>query len=326
MPAASATHQGEWRLPGAQDPQGATQPDVAPGRPDLDVARLAARQHGIVTARDLAAFGITGPMVTVRVRRGQLHPVFRGVYAVGHAVLSQTAFFMAAVLACGDGSVLSNHAAAAYHGMLKWHNGPVDVIVPRSAGRKIDGIRPHRCKLDPRDARRHAGLRVTTPARTILDLAATKPFKPLRRMVRQALAERKVDVRQVLDVLRRNPRRRGAATLRAVVANGPVPTRSDLEDLALDLLDSAEIERPEVNARLQLDGRAISPDLLYRKVDLAIELDSRRWHHDPLTQQDDADKQAILEAHGLRVLRITWWQIVNDPRQTIARIRAALAR
>ena len=282
-------------------------------------------QDGVIATRQLTACGIGSDAITVRVRRGGLHPVFRGVYAAGHAALTPTGLFTAAVLACGDGTVLSHHAAAAYHGMLKWHGGAVDVIVPRSAGRKIEGIRAHRTTLDERDVWTRRALRVTSPARTILDVAAAKPFKPLRRMVRQALAEQKVNVRQLVDILHRNPRHRGAAKLRAVIAAGPVPTRSDLEDLALDLLDSAAIARPEVNPRLNLDGRDIRPDLLFRRLALVIELDSRRWHHDPLTQRDDADKQAILEAHGHRVLRITWRQIVDDPRQTLRRIRAALA-
>jgi hypothetical protein len=285
---------------------------------------VAAQQNGIVTSRDLARLGITGRMVTVRVERGNLHPVFRGVYAAGHDALTRTACLTAAVLACGDGSVLSHHSAAGHLGLLPWRGDRrPEVIVPRSGGRKIEGIHVHRSQLDPRDVWTRSSIRVTSPARTILDVAATKPFKPLRRMIRQALAEQKVNVRQLLDILRRYPRHRGASGLRAVIADGPAPTRSDLEDLALDLLDSAGIERPEVNPRLSLEGRHIRPDLLFREQCLAIELDSRRWHDDPLTQQDDADKQAILEAHGYRVLRITWRQIVDHPQQTLRRIRAA---
>lgn len=79
-----------------------------------------------------------------------------------------------------------------------------------------------------------------------------------------------------------------------------------------------------MNPRLRLDGRTIRPDLLFGSHRLVVELDGRRWHHDPLTRQDDAVKQAILEAHGYRVLRITWWQIVSHPRQTLRRVGAAL--
>jgi hypothetical protein len=199
--------------------------------------------------------------------------------------------------------------------------------VRRGGGRELDGIRPRWSRsLDERDVWRRDHIRVTSPARTALDLAADLTPRALRRMVRQALAEGRVSIRQLTDVLGRAPRHPGAPALRAVVADGHVPTRSDLEDLALDLLDDAGIERPEVNPRLTLDGRCIRPDLLFREQRLVIELDSRRWHHDPLTQQDDADKQAILEAHGYRVLRITWWQIVDQPGQTLRRIRAALSR
>jgi predicted transcriptional regulator of viral defense system len=285
---------------------------------------VAARQNGVIATRQLTECGLNSSAITVRAVRGNLHPVFRGVYAVGHDALTQTAYFTAAVLACGDGAVLSHHAAAAQLGLLGRRDPRPEVIVPRSAGRGIDGIRAHRSQLDPHDVRIRCAIRVTTPARTILDVAATKRFKPLRRMVRQALAEQKVSLRQLLDVLRRHPRHPGAAGLRAVIADGPVPTRSDLEDLALDLLDSAGIERPDVNPRLRLEGRRIRPDLLFREQRLVIELDSRRWHDDPLTQQDDADKQAILEAHGHRVLRVTWRQIVDHPQQTLRRVRAAL--
>ena len=220
---------------------------------------------------------------------------------------------------------MSHHAAAAHLGLRAWDDREPEVTVPGAGGRKVDGIRVHRSALDRRDVWTRDGIRVTCPARTILDIAATMPAPSLRRMVRQAQAEQHVNVRQLLETLRRHPRHRGAARLRAVIADGPAPTRSDLEDLVLDLIDGSDIRRPEINPRLHLDGRNIFPDMLWRAERLAVECDSRRWHSDPLTREEDADKQAILEAHGYRVLRITWRQSVDRPRQTLARIRAALA-
>lgn len=301
-----------------------SEPDKGTNRPDVLVARVAGDHNGVISARQLLACGIDRDATKVRADRGHLHLVFHGVYAVGHQALTQTGYFTAAVLACGDGAVLSDHAAAAYHRLLVWDDRDVEVIVPGSAGRKIAGIRPHRRQLDPRDTWTRDNIRVTSPARTILDIAATRPFKPLRRMVRQAQAERRVNVRQLLDVLHRHPRHRGAATLRSVIADGPTPTRSELEDLALDLLDHAAITRPAINPTLHLDDHTIKPDLLWPEQHLIVELDGNRWHDDPLTRQNDADKQAILEAHGYRVLRITWRQLVNHPRQTLQRIRNAL--
>ena len=308
----------EWRPSRSPPAKGAA-------RPDLLVAEQAGRQHGVIATRELITCGLDSDAITLRVRRGNLHPKYRSVYAVGHDALTRTGTFMAAVLACGAGAVLGHYAAAAHLELLEHDDRDPEVIVPRSGGRKIDGIRVHRSRLDPRDVWTRDAIRVTSPARTILDVAATMGPKALRRMVRQAQAERHVNVRQLLEILQRHPGRRGAAKLRAVIADGPAPTRSHHEDLVLDLIDRAGITRPELNVWLHLDGRNISPDMLWREQRLVVECDSRRWHSDPLTLQDDADKQAILEANGHRVLRITWGQAVNHQRQTIARLRAALS-
>ncbi len=291
------------------------------------MARLAAEQNAVVTARQLASCGIDSGAITVRLRRGQLHRVHRGVYAVGTGRLTLRGELTAAVLACGDGAVLSHHAAAAWWGLLRSDERDPEVIVPRGAGRGLAGVRPRWSRsLDRRDVWRRESILVTSPARTVLDLAADLPASTLRRMVRQALAERRLSIRQLTEVLDRAPRHRGVTALRSVLADGHVPTRSELEDRALDLFEQAGFERPEVNSELLLDGRRIRPDLLWRHRHVVIELDGAAWHHDPLTQRNDADKQAILEAHGYRVLRITWQQVVDHPRQTLARIRAALGR
>ena len=134
-----------------------------------------------------------------------------------------------------------------------------------------------------------------------------------------------VSIRELLEIAERCRGHRGAAKLRTVVADGPAPTRSPLEDMLLDLLDRAGIPRPEVNAPLRLGGRTIIPDLRWREQRLAIEADSVTWHEHKLTRENDADKQAILEAHGFRVVRITHEQLRRRPQQTLARIRAALS-
>ena len=303
-----------------------SQPAKGAARAGVLVAERAGRQHAVITTRQLLACGLDSDAITVRVRRGDLHPKHRGVYAVGHPALTQTGTFTAAVLACGAGAVLSHYSAAAHLGLLTYDNRDPEVIVPRSGGRKLKEIRAHGNRLDPRDVWTRDAIRVTSPARTILDIAATTGPKTLRRMVRQAQAEHRVNVRQLLEILDRHPGHRGAAKLRAVIADGPAPTRSAHEDLVLDLVDRAGLVRPELNVWLHLDGRNISPDTLWREERLVVECDSRRWHSDPLTLQDDADKQAILEAHGHRVLRITWRQAAGQQQQTLARLRLSGAR
>jgi very-short-patch-repair endonuclease len=289
------------------------------------VARLAAAQHGIISSWQLNACGLDADAIALRVAGGRLHRQFRAVYAVGHAALTPTGCFIAAVLACGDDAVLSDHAGAAHLGLRRWRGCIPEVTVTGARGRKLEGIRVHRRTLDPRDIWIRDGIRVTSPARTILDLAATMSVATLRRMVRQAHAERLVTTRQLLDVLARHRGHRGAAKLRAVIAEGAAPTRSVLEDHVLELIVKAGIERPEINARLVVGGRAVEPDMLWREQRLIVECDGRRWHSDPLTRRHDAARQALLEANGYRVIRITWEQVVDHPQQTIARICAALA-
>jgi len=294
--------------------------------PDLRVARRAGAQHGQIAVWQLRECGVSSNAVAVRVKNGRLHRVHRGVYAVGHDAVTLQGRFMAAVLACGHAAVLSHFAAAAQWGFVRWDDRQPEVTVCGSGVRRIEGVRVHRSRsLDRRDVLRCDGIRITSPARTALDLAATTPHRALRRMIRQAQAEKRVNIRQLVEVLSRANGHPGAAALRAVIADGPAPTRSELEDLVLDLVDAAGIDRPQINQKLVLDGRSIVPDFLWRDLRVVIEADGAAWHDNKLTRENDADKQAILEAYGYRVLRITYAQVVHHPRQTIARIRTAIA-
>ncbi len=278
----------------------------------------------MVSTRQLRDYGLNGTAVTRRVKKGRLHPLHRGVYAVGHPAVTREGRFMAAVLACGARACLSHFAAAVLWGFMRWEDRLPDVTVV-GCERHVEGLRVHRSRaLLPPDVLRHKAIRVTSPARTLLDLAAVLPERTLRRAVRQAQVDRRVSVRQILELVSRSNGHRGAAKLLAVVADGPTPTRSDLEDIMLDLFDGAGMQRPEINVGLRLDGRTIIPDFLWRDRRLAIEADGAIWHDHKLTRENDADKQAILEAHGYRVVRVAYQQAVTRPGQTLARIRAAL--
>ena len=292
--------------------------------PDARVARLAAERDGVLSIHQLRRCGLDGDAVATRVRLGRLHRLYRGVYAVGHPGLTLRGRFRAAVLACGESAVLSHFAAAAFWGFWAWEERLIDVTISGSGTRDLRGVRAHRSRAVERDVLVRCGMRVTTPARTLLDLAAVLPERALRSLVRRAEAQGAVSIRQILELLARSNGHRGAGKLRAVIAGGSAPTRSDLEDLLLDLLDRAGIERPEINAPLRFGGETIIPDYLWRDRQVAIEADSVTWHDHKLTREHDADKQAQLEAIGLRVLRITFNQITRQPQQTLARIRAAL--
>jgi hypothetical protein len=278
----------------------------------------------VLSVSELYACGLNRQAVAVRVRNGRLHPIHHGVYAVGHRAITLEGRFLAAVKACGPDARLSQYAAVAHYEFLPWEERDIDVTVLGTSHRDHDGIKTHRTTtLDPRDTRRHRGIPCTSPAKTLLDLAATAHPRLLRRAVRQAQATHMVNLRELTELLARSRGRRGAARLAQLVATGPAPTRSELEDVVLDLLLAGGLRHPDVNEPLYLAGRKLYPDFRWPEQRLTLEADSTAWHSGKLAEEDDAERQALLESFGERVLRVTWAQAITKPTQTLARLRAA---
>src|SRR5215212_8346690 len=138
--------------------------------PDQVIARIAARQHGVISYEQLLWAGLSPSGVSRRVQAGRLHRINRGVYAVGHPRVTIEGQWMAAVLACGAGAALSHRSAAELWDLLPARRGAVEVSVPVPGGRRHQrGIRLHRCPSLPSDTTRRKGIAVTNPARTIQD-------------------------------------------------------------------------------------------------------------------------------------------------------------
>jgi very-short-patch-repair endonuclease len=298
--------------------------DELDSQPDVRLAALAAERWGVVSLEDLHRCGLNRTAVAVRVRNGRLHPLHRGVYAVGHARPPLEGRFLAAVAACGPRAALSHFSAAALWGILEWDDRHPEVTVAASGTRARPGIRVHRSSMLAVDdlARRH-GIPLTAPARTLVDLAATLDEKPLRRAVRQAQALHLTNVRRLAETIQRAGRRHGSRKLADIIATGPAPTRSELEDVVLALIVDAGPEHPKVNRPLTLDGRRVVPDFRWPDRDLILEADGAAWHDGPAAREHDLDRQALLEAHGQRVIRVTWQQAISRPVQTVERLRAA---
>jgi hypothetical protein len=293
-------------------------------RPDVEVARRAARQWGVLSTQELRECGLPKTAVSVRVRRGHLHRLYRGVFAVGHNNPPLEGRFLAAVKACGPGALLSHFAAAAHLGFVRWDHRHPEVTVVGTSARRHPAIRVHRAALlDPVDITAHRGIPITSPARTLVDLASVMDQRRLRRAVRQAQSLKLVELLQLVDVLGRLGPRRGVTKLATILASGPAPTRSELEDLVLDLVLAGGLAHPDVNVPLVLDGREVVPDFRWPEQRLIVEADGAAWHDNKLSKEYDAERQALLEAHGERIVRVTWGQAISHPRQTLARIVAA---
>jgi len=292
--------------------------------PDGLLAVIAGRQHGVVTVAQLRASGLGDAAIGYRVRMGRLHRLYRGVYAVGHPVVPVPGHRLAAVLAVGPAAVLSHLSAAAVWDLVDVRPQVVDVTVARPV-RSRRGIRVHAVRdLDTRDHTSVDGIPITTVARTLLDLAEVAGDRTLRRAVREAYVQRRVDERALRDVLGRSRGRHGAPRLAAIVASGFVPTRSELEDRVLDLLLAHGLPRPAVNVVLPGLARRVEVDFLFEDARLVVEADGARFHDNRLARDADAARQAMLEAAGFRVVRVNWTQVTKHPGQTVRRLRQAV--
>jgi very-short-patch-repair endonuclease len=287
------------------------------------LAWLAERQHGIVTARQLIALGISATERRYRVRVGRLHPIHRGVYAVGHRDLSENGLFIAAVAAVGAEAALSHVSAAALWGLMQ-STGDVHVTTTRSI-KPRPGIRLHVTRsLPPSDVTHHHGIPVTTPARTVFDLDQVLSERNLRRLVHEGEVQRLVTNDDLREQLHRSPGRRVGPRLRAIVDEGPVRTRSEFEEVTYDLLRRNRFPRPTTNTPLPGLPSWLEVDFHFPGTSLVVEADGDQFHGTRWRRRRDARKQAMIEAAGFRVIRLTWEQVTGDEARTVRRLRRAL--
>jgi very-short-patch-repair endonuclease len=268
---------------------------------DGAIAAIAGRQHGVVTIAQLRAAGLSGAAVTRRIKAGRLHRIHRGVYAVGHPGLSREGQYMAAVLACGDGAVLSHGSAAALWELLRPEDEPVHVSLPSPSGRRRrSGIVVHRTTFAPSELTRRAEIPVTTPSRTILDLRRTHEPYLVRRATRQAqLARYKLDPRIRAD-----------------------RTRSDLERDFHAFVRRHRLPPAEINVRL---GRH-TVDFLWRSRRLVVETDSYEYHQGSVAFEDDHSRDLALRRLGFTVFRYTGRQLEAEPESVADDVRGYLSR
>jgi very-short-patch-repair endonuclease len=291
---------------------------------DRRIADLAARQRGVVTRSQLAAIGLGRGAIQLRLDRGRLQAVYRGIYAVGHTVLTNEGGWMAAVLAGGPGTALSHRSAAAHWG-IRPPDGHLEITTPRRRQTQ-PGLRLRYSRLPLDEVTTHPGIPVTTVPRTLFDLAAVVSPGQLSRAVNEAEIRRLWDPLSLHDLLSRHPRRPGAAALRAVLATpGANITRSDLEDLFLRLLGAARLPRPETNVRIEVNGVWIEADCVWRQQRLVVELDSHTYHSTRASFESDRARDRALIAAGWRVMRITWRQLNDEPAALTRDVRASLA-
>ena len=315
--------------------------ETAPMSPQLDnrrprgildrlIGAIASKQHGVVALWQLLSLGLSSRAVRDRVASGRLHRIHRGVYAVGRPDVTIKGKWTAAVLACGEGALLSHQSAATLHGLLNARGGRIHVTVPRRTSVVRSGIRVHRSPcLVPHDRVAIDGIACTSVPATLLALAATAPPNVLESACNQAEIEHVLDMRVVNELLERRRGYPGVTRLRAALevdGMGFDRTKSKLEKRFLQLARKTGLARPAINAWMPIPGEEIQCDFVWHSERLVVEVDGWTTHRARRAFVDDRRRDRVLRLAGWEVVRCTHGDVDRDPDHVLAVVRAMLAR
>jgi very-short-patch-repair endonuclease len=285
------------------------------------IARVAGRQHGVISRDQLLALGLGEDGIDYRLSTGRLVPLHRSVYGVGHRNRSRETVWMAAVLKGGEGTVLSYRPAGAAWAIGS-SAGRVEVTVPRQK-------RPHRRivfhhSVLPADERTtHNGIPITTVPRTILDLATVLDVRGIEKAINEAEIKRLWDELSLHDLLHRYRGRAGTKVVRAALrkrTEGATVTKSELEELFIRFADGARLPRPETNTHIE----GLEVDCVWRQHRVVIEVDSWEIHRTRAAFERDREKSRILQAAGWRCVPVTYLQLVHGSEEVARDVRRLL--
>jgi very-short-patch-repair endonuclease len=280
------------------------------------IAKLASRSHGVVTRRQLLATGISSDEIAHRVRSGALLREHPGVYRVGHRAPSVEARYLAAVLACGGGALLSGRAAGHLWGLVKGAAPPPEVTSPTE--RRVPGVVTRRSRAA--DGTTHRGIPITTVPFTLIALAPQLSPEDLARACHEAGVRYGTTPRQVDEVLAHRPNAPGTRQLRAVLHGDVKVTLSKLEQRFLTLLSDHGMPLPQTNRKA--GTRRV--DCRWPTRRLTVELDGYRYHHSRHAWEQDRRREREAHARGDEFRRYTYGDVLERPALMLAELRALL--
>jgi very-short-patch-repair endonuclease len=324
--------------PASASSAGAARPAArrSDGTPAL-VGRLAAEQHGVVTRAQLLAAGLPASRIHNLLRYGRLVRVHASVYRCQDREPSVWTAAAAAVFAAAGGrgwldgddvviAAVSHRTAAALRSYLP-EDGAQPVVVSGEAVARVRGVRVHRTRLRPGEAAMLRGIPVTTPARTLLDLAGAAAPRELEQALAAAVRRDPGIPAALALLLRAQPRRSGSGVLRRLLdslrtsGTAPLFLRSRAEEELLALIRRARLPAPRANQRLL----GVEVDFVWPDQRLVVEVDGFEFHTSGRAFSRDRDRDRMLAIHGYQVLRFSWWQLTTDATATVAALAAALA-
>jgi hypothetical protein len=304
--------------------------DSTQARFDERAASLAAAQHGVLSRAQVARLGATRGVIEHRLRTGRWERLGRDVFRIAGTPPSWRGNLMAACLSWGVGAVISHRAASALWRLAGFEPGPCELTVPRSRRRAEPGI-IHRHPLPHADIGVMDGIPLTTPARTLIDLASVAPREAVEEALDDALRRGLVSIqllRRRLDAIGR-PGRPGLAITRLLLdsrdPSAAVP-ESVFERRLLRTLQGAGLPAPVLQHEIRSGGRLIAViDFAYPDARLAIEADGYRWHSGRIRWDHDRARRNRLTLLGWRIIHVTWTDLTRRPAMMIDAVARALA-
>lgn len=273
---------------------------------------VASRQLALITVRQLHIAGVGRGGVRRRRENHSLHPMHRGVYLVGNPIPPPGALELAAVLACGERTLVSHRSAAAQWQLVKPDIDVVDVTVIARGCRSRRNLRVHLVEaLDPHDQGTRHGIPVTAPARSLIDYASTTGSNEAERAIAEAFALRLVTEPQLLAAIDRAPHRAGVACVRSILGRpgGPKRTRSGGERAMLRLIRAAGLPEPLTNHPVA----GFDADFFWPDVGLIVEVDGGDFHRTRPAFERDHRRDIAHKAAGHEVLRVSGRQLDQEP-------------
>jgi very-short-patch-repair endonuclease len=290
---------------------------------DAAIAALARVQHGVVARFQLLALELSDDEVQWRIDRGRLHRLHLGVYALGHLAITREGELMAAVLAGGPDALLGLASAGELWKLPLAKGRWIDVIAKSRGSRR--GIRFHRRALDPTEVTDHRGIPVTTPERTILDLASQLSVERLEKLIRQAEYDHLTSPTSLASCLSAHEGARGSKRLRKALERATESqgvTREELERRFLRFIRRHKLPTPHLNHRIDLPHRTVYADCAWPQSKLIVELDSRKAHANRHAFESDRERDRDLLVAGWTTTRVTWRQLHEGEQQLAADLRA----
>jgi very-short-patch-repair endonuclease len=297
--------------------------EVGKGEFSADAWRLVERQHGAVSRQQLLELGLTAEAVAHRLLTGRLHPVARGVYAVGRPHLPREGRWFAALLSCGPSAVLSHRSAATLWRIHPDDRALTDLTVSTTARRRRPGAVVHHRALVPGERTVHAGVPATTVARTLLDLATKVRADRLERAISEADKLDLIDPESLRATLDSYAGRAGVTALRTILDRHAFRlTDSELEVRFLAIVRRTDLPLPDTGTRLN----GFKVDFHWPSLGLVVETDGLRYHRTVDQQMRDRLRDQAHAAAGLTTLRFTHSQVRYEPRRVRSTLVAVAQR